>query len=113
MIGLGPDGAFDGIHYSPRLDETPLLEEPAMRLFHMARRRLGELLSDPEFELRFQLADGESMMFDNIRVLHGRTGFDPNEGHRQFQGCYIDRNGPRSLFRVACRNAWWSAREYG
>ena len=105
MIGLGPDGAFDGIHYSPRLDETPLLAPSAMRAFHKARRRLGELLSDPAFELRFQLAAGELMMFDNIRVLHGRTGFDPNEGHRQLQGCYIDRDGPRSHYRVACRQA--------
>lgn len=104
MITLGPGGVFDGIYYSPRLDETPLLEPSAMRAFHTARRRLGELLADPRFELRFQLAAGELMMFDNIRVLHGRTGFDPNEGHRQLQGCYIDRDGPRSLYRIACRN---------
>ena len=105
MITLAPGGAFDGVHYSPRLDETPLLEPSAMRAFHRARRRLGELLADPRFELRFQLASGELMMFDNIRVLHGRTGFDPNEGRRQLQGCYIDRDGPRSLYRVACRHA--------
>jgi len=43
------------------------------------------------------------MMFDNNRVLHGRTSFDPSEGHRQLQGCYIDRDGPRSLYRVLQR----------
>jgi gamma-butyrobetaine dioxygenase len=32
--------------------------------------------------------------------LHGRTAFDPSEGHRQLQGCYIDRDGPRSRYRV-------------
>jgi gamma-butyrobetaine dioxygenase len=43
------------------------------------------------------------MMFDNNRVLHGRTSFDPNEGHRQLQGCYLDRDSPRSLYRVLNR----------
>ena len=42
-------------------------------------------------------------MMDNCRLLHGRTGFDPSEGLRYLQGCYIDIDGPRSLFRVLRR----------
>ena len=42
-------------------------------------------------------------MFDNCRLLHGRTGFDPSEGLRHLQGCYIDIDGPRSLWRVLRR----------
>ena len=42
-------------------------------------------------------------MFDNCRLLHGRTGFDPREGLRHLQGCYIDSDGPRSLYRVLRR----------
>ncbi len=103
IISIGPDGMFDGIYYSPRLDLTPVLDCQSMLAFHRARRRLGELLCDPDFELRLRLDAGDLMMFDNIRVLHGRTGYDPNEGHRQLQGCYIDREGPRSRYRVACR----------
>ena len=103
IINVDLDGAFDGIHYSPRLDLTPVLPPETMLAFHRARRRLGDLLSDPAFELRFLLRAGELMMFDNMRVLHGRTGYDPNEGHRQLQGCYIDRDGPRSRYRVVCR----------
>jgi len=43
------------------------------------------------------------VMFDNCRLLHGRTGFDPAEGLRHLQGCYIDIDGPRSLYRVLRR----------
>lgn len=43
---------------------------------------------------------GELMMFDNSRVLHGRTAYDPAEGMRHLQGCYIDFDGPRSLYRT-------------
>ena len=100
LIETDHEGRAIGIHYSPRLDETPLLDPETMRLFHKARKRLGRLLSAPEFELRFLLKPGELMMFDNNRVLHGRTAFDPNEGRRHLQGCYIDRDGPESLYRI-------------
>jgi gamma-butyrobetaine dioxygenase len=100
LIETNRVGEPTGVHYSPRLDETPLLDPETMVAFHRARKRLGQLLSDPEFEFRFLLNPGELMMFDNNRVLHGRTGYDPNEGMRHLQGCYIDRDGPESLYRV-------------
>ncbi|MGO9933925.1 MAG: hypothetical protein ACLPV8_19230, partial [Steroidobacteraceae bacterium] len=45
----------------------------------------------------------DDVMFDNCRLLHGRTGFDPAQGLRHLQGCYIDIDGPRSLYRVLRR----------
>jgi gamma-butyrobetaine dioxygenase len=96
-------GRMTGVHYSPRLDYLPLLDAATLRRFQRARRRLSELFADPRFELRFPLRPGELMMFDNSRVLHGRTAYDPNEGRRHLQGCYIDLDGPRSLFRTLSR----------
>ncbi len=103
MVEVDGSGAMVGVHYSPRLDDLPLMSEEDTRSYHRARRRFGLLLEDPRYELRFKLDAGQMMMFDNNRVLHGRTGFDPREGHRQLQGCYIDRDGPRSLYRVLQR----------
>lgn len=103
MIELTGKGAMMGVFYSPRLDDIPLMSEEDTRAYHRARKRFGSLLSDPRFELRFRLEPGQLMMFDNNRVLHGRTSFDPSEGHRQLQGCYIDRDSPRSLYRVLGR----------
>lgn len=96
-------GRMTGVHYSPRLDYLPVMDVDRTRRFQRARRRLGELFSDPAFELRFPLAAGELMMFDNSRVLHGRTSYDPSEGFRHLQGCYIDLDGPRSLYRTLNR----------
>ena len=104
MIELTGKGAMMGVFYSPRLDDMPLMSEPDTQAYHRARKRFGTLLSDPRFELRFRLEPGQLMMFDNNRVLHGRTAFDPSEGHRQLQGCYIDRDGPRSRYRVLSRH---------
>jgi gamma-butyrobetaine dioxygenase len=40
---------------------------------------------------------------DNLRVLHGRTGFAADEGERHLQGCYADRDGLRSTLEVLRR----------
>ena len=103
MIEVDAAGEMTGVHYSPRLDDIPLMSDTDTRRYHRARKRLGLLFEDPAFELRFKLDPGQLMIFDNNRVLHGRTAFDPAEGHRQLQGCYIDRDGPRSLYRVLKR----------
>jgi gamma-butyrobetaine dioxygenase len=103
LIEVDGLGNMTGVHYSPRLDDIPLMSEADTRRYHAARKRLGELFEDPRYELRFRLDPGWFMMFDNNRVLHGRTEFDPSEGHRQLQGCYIDRDGPRSTYRILSR----------
>lgn len=99
-------GEMTGLHYSPRLDFMPLLDEASLRAFHRLRRRLGELLTDPRFELRFPLRPGELLLFDNSRIVHGRTAFDASRGRRHLQGCYIDIDEPRSRYRTLSRRLY-------
>ena len=103
IVQRDASGRMTGVHYSPRLDYLPLLDPATTRRFQRARRRLSELFADPRFELRFPLRAGELMMFNNSRVLHGRTAYDPDEGHRHLQGCYIDLDAPKSLYRTLSR----------
>ena len=105
MISLDNVGEVSGIHYSSKVDFLPPLSKEKTIAYHRARKRLISLFKDKRFELQFLLKKGELMMFDNNRVLHGRTSFNPNEGMRQLQGCYIDRDAPRSLYRVLTRQA--------
>ncbi|AYN97040.1 DUF971 domain-containing protein [Pseudomonas sp. LTJR-52] len=98
MISTDHEGNTLGVHYSPRLDSLPLLSHDDTVAFHRARQRLAELFNHPEYELRFRLAAGELMLFDNSRILHGRTGYDPSEGRRHLQGCYIDLDGPQERY---------------
>lgn len=93
-------GRVTGLAYSPRFDYLPLMEPDDHVVYQRARQRLAELLASPEFEMRFVMHPGDIEVFDNSRVLHGRTGFDPNEGPRHLQGCYIDGDAPRSRYRV-------------
>ncbi|HET8691733.1 MAG TPA: TauD/TfdA family dioxygenase [Steroidobacteraceae bacterium] len=96
-------GGLVAIHFSPRLDFVPLQPPGELDAYYRARRAFDRLLRSPEFEIRFRLGTGDLLMMDNRRLLHGRTGFDPGEGLRHLQGCYIDIDGPRSLYRVVRR----------
>ncbi len=104
MIELDSDGTFAGIRFSPRLDFVPLLDLHDLTAFYAARRTLDRLLRSVTFEIRFLLRPGDLVMFDNRRLLHGRTGFDPQQGIRHLQGCYIDMDGVHSRYRVLHRS---------
>ena len=104
-IELDAAGGLLAVHFSPRLDFVPLEPPDALDGYYRARRAFDYLLRSPEFEIRFLLNSGDLLMMDNRRLLHGRTGFDPSEGLRHLQGCYIDIDGPRSLYRVLRRKS--------
>lgn len=102
-IELDVTGGLKAVHFSPRLDFVPLFPRAQLEAYYRARRSFDHRLRAPDFEIRFLLGDGDLVMFDNCRLLHGRTGFNPAEGLRHLQGCYIDIDGPRSLYRVLRR----------
>ena len=39
------------------------------------------------------------VMFDNHRLLHGRTMYDPSTGNRHLQGCYIEHDATEGKLR--------------
>jgi gamma-butyrobetaine dioxygenase len=102
-IEVDAAGGIEAINFSPRLDYVPLLHPQELAAYFRARKALDHLLRSPKFELRFLLQAGDLMMMDNRRLLHGRTAFDPREGLRHLQGCYIDIDAPRSMYRVLRR----------
>ena len=48
---------------------------------------------------RFRLDQGELVIFNNRRFLHGRTAFSLNGGERHLEGCYISLDGFMNQFR--------------
>ena len=111
LIELDLGGDLKAIHFSPRLDFVPLFARERLDAYYRARQLFDHRLRAPDFEIRFLLKAGDLVMFDNCRLLHGRTAFDPSEGLRHLQGCYIDSDGPRSLYRVLRRRRAQSSAE--
>ncbi|KAL6701027.1 hypothetical protein J3F84DRAFT_359957 [Trichoderma pleuroticola] len=57
--------------------------------WYQAARKWDEILKRKESEYWFQLEPGRVLIFDNWRVLHGRSAF---EGLRRICGAYISRD---------------------
>ncbi|WP_418152496.1 TauD/TfdA family dioxygenase [Litorimonas sp. RW-G-Af-16] len=97
-------GIVRQIRLSSRLDYVPALDHDTLSLFYAGRKRLHVMSESDEFQIRFPFRPGTLLMMDNYRLLHGRTAFNGRQGHRHLQGCYIDHDGPASLYRMLVRD---------
>src|SRR5262249_24498259 len=50
---------------------------------------LGRILTDPQNSVEFLLGEGQTLIIDNTRVLHGRTGF-LRASQRRLLGLWCD-----------------------
>ncbi|HEX8754804.1 MAG TPA: TauD/TfdA family dioxygenase [Steroidobacteraceae bacterium] len=92
LIQLSCRGEVVAVHYNNRsIQPLPFAAEAAER-YYQAYRRLATLLREPRFMLRFMMRSGDLVVFDNQRVLHGRTGFTSARYPRHLQGCYLTRD---------------------
>ncbi len=100
LIELDDFGNYMQSRFSGRLDFVTYLEPKKLEKFYSARRKIFNLYASKEFEINFRLESGMLMMFDNLRILHGRTEYDPNTGFRHLQGCYIDHDSTEGKLRL-------------
>ena len=71
-----------------------------------ALRRWSRLLDDPRRTLTVPLRSGDLLLFDNHRMLHGRTPFELGaQGRRVLRGCYLHRDDVASRRAVLRRSA--------
>ena len=92
LIQLSCRGEVSAVHYNNRsIAPLPLHGRDATN-FYSAYRRFAELLRDPGYQLTFHLEDGELVLFDNQRILHGRTAFSSARHARHLRGCYLTRD---------------------
>ncbi len=91
-ISLTKDGDYNDIRYSIATLDALDCHPDIMDSVYKAHHRFGNLLHDDKFQINFRLEPGDIFSFNNRRLLHGRTEFDPNSGHRHLQGYYMDRD---------------------
>lgn len=79
-------------------DRAPfLLPDDEMLAWYDAMRAFDQLTNDPRLQWRHRLAPGEAMLFDNWRVLHGRTSYS---GVRTMCGAYVNHEDFESRLRT-------------
>ncbi len=91
-LSLTKDGDYNDVRFSVATMDTLDCHPDLMEKVYNAHHIFGNLLHDDRFQIKFRLEPGDIYSFNNRRVLHGRTEFDPNSGHRHLQGYYIDRD---------------------
>ena len=100
IIKLDFDGDVAGLRLNERqiapLDMPGELIGPCYR----ALKRLFEIVYDPELRVTFPLQAGEGLLFGNHRVLHGRTGFVPEDPPRAVLTSSVDLEEFHSTMRT-------------
>ena len=91
-ISLTKDGDFNDIRFSVATMDALDCHPDLMKEVYEAHHRFGNLLHDDKFQIKFRLVPGDIFSFNNRRILHGRTEYDPNSGNRHLQGYYMDRD---------------------
>ncbi len=71
--------------------------------FYDAVRKLLEIIYAGEARITVKLQPGEMLVFNNQRLMHGRTGFDPSASRRHVRSCHVDLDEFHSRLRVAYR----------
>jgi len=102
LIQLSCRGAVAAVHYNSRSIAPLRLAARDASAFYAAYRRFAELLRDPRYQLRLRMKAGDLAVFDNQRILHGRTGFSSDRHPRHLRGCYLTRDsvyGEAALLR--------------
>ena len=92
LITLNKDKDFNDIRFSIATMAAMDCHPKDMEKFYNAYRKFAELLHSDKFTVKFRLKAGDIFCFNNRRILHGRTEFDPNSGHRHLQGYYMDKD---------------------
>ncbi len=91
-ITLTKDGDYNDIRFSVATMDALDCHPDIMEKVYKAHHRFGNLLHDDKFQIKFKLEKGDIFSFNNRRLLHGRTAYNPNSGHRHLQGYYMDRD---------------------
>jgi gamma-butyrobetaine dioxygenase len=92
LITLSKDNDFNDIRFSMAAMGTVDVSSNKMKSFYEAYYLFAKLLHSKKFKIDFRLTGGDIFCFNNRRVLHGRTAFDPNSGNRHLQGYYLERD---------------------
>lgn len=104
IICVGKDGNPEEIHYNNRTMAPLQVPPQIVAPFYHALREFANKMRDSGSELSFHMVPGDLVSFNNRRVLHGRTSFDPMKVTRHLQGCYAELDEVLTRYR-AVRNA--------
>ncbi len=79
------------------------MPEDMIEPYFAALRGLLEITYDEDEQLVLPLEVGDVLIFNNQRVMHGRTAFDRGEGGRHLRTCSVDLDEFHARLRMLSR----------
>lgn len=102
IIVVDQDGEVVGIRFSDRTLGVQDLDEAMIEPAYKAIGAFARELYSADLVYRHKLQPGECHVFDNHRILHARTEFDPESGPRRIAQCSVDREEFHNSYRQLC-----------
>lgn len=104
LIELDLENNLKRIRFSNRTEQVPPLSSNELDQYYAARQRFAEIIFSDAMNYQLKLNPGEGLIWDNYRILHGRTAFDTSTGERHMRHCYMDRDVFSSRYKVLKQN---------
>ena len=100
IIATDIDGDVVGIRFSDRTIPPQDLPEQYLEPVYCGIRRFWKIVNSEKFVYQYLMQPGDLHIFDNQRVLHGRTAFDPKIANRHLQQCSVNRDEFHNTLRL-------------
>ncbi len=104
------DGNVEGIRFTDRTIPPQDLPEQYIEPVYQAIKAFWNIINTEGQAFTCLMQPGDLNIFDNQRILHGRTGFNPAAGQRHLQQCSVNRdefhNTLRRLAAECNHDAW-------
>ncbi|KAF1734957.1 Trimethyllysine dioxygenase [Beauveria bassiana] len=90
LLHYDAEGRFENVFWSPPFQGARGADEPPLQPWLAGARVFEGLINGEEAMYQRKMQPGECVLFDNLRVMHGRTAFDAaGGGSRWLRGTYI------------------------
>jgi gamma-butyrobetaine dioxygenase len=100
VIEVDEHGEVSGVTISQHMADVFDLPQTFLDRYYPAFCRFGRMLQSDKYLMRFRMNAGECIVFDNHRIVHGRSAYAATSGERHLRGCYADRGEMRSAYRA-------------
>lgn len=99
VVSVDEFGNLSGVRINDRVAAPAALPDADVAAYYRGMRRLLELAEDPDLMIKLTLRPGDVAIFDNHRVLHGRTALTI-KGRRWLQWMQVERGDFHSIMRI-------------
>ncbi|CAM1508001.1 Fc.00g048490.m01.CDS01 [Cosmosporella sp. VM-42] len=91
LLSTTEDGILASVYWSPPFQDRFPLPTADLRAWLEPAQLFDQLINDERAMYQVKMNPGECVLFDNLRVMHGRRAFDASGGSRWLRGAYIER----------------------